>query len=502
MKIIHEFVDYQDYNLSDYLETPDEQADSFFSKRSLPDSIIKLYESYYNVTKTCANLWIISTFFQHNKAFLKQEEFTDKILMKEFYNSLIEEEILDSVGIHSIENVLIPVSTNVAFNHIIQAKRFYLFLLKLLYNLSLHYESSHFDIRIYDSANDIIVNENYNLFCDIINLFDHAQRVILLNYVELIFPVGLFIEHSITTINNADATLFGMNNSFQPNFNSSFSSLLLNLTINYLISNTMTLHEDYYSESDSLFWKIFGSDTYDIFNIWIRAESQYIFSYFRSHYLLGIPSTNNENNSNKNSLNRKHNEQEPLINKTNPESPKSEAEALNPPKAPEPKTEAPRHINVPCSKEMLMKLAEGLVRGIDDESKPLVTSKVKERNSTIIKKLVCLFSGIGIHDESLEWPYNLKWADYANSLKLLVYLLNYVGELKDPLDAVDENDEEGIAKEIKQDFSGIPFWRIVGPALDYSERSLSSKAKIPVKNNVGLMKKLAQFWYECKKLDD
>ena len=64
------------------------------------------------------------------------------------------------------------------------------------------------------------------------------------------------------------------------------------------------------------------------------------------------------------------------------------------------------------------------------------------------------------------------------------------------------DDEEGIAKDIKQNFSGIPFWRIVGPALDYSERSLSSKAKIPVKSNVDLMKKLAQFWFECKKLDD
>ena len=165
--------------------------------------------------------------------------------------------------------------------------------------------------------------------------------------------------------------------------------------------------------------------------------------------------------------------------------------------------EAPRHIEVRCSKEMLTKLAEGLVKGIDDESKPLVTSTVKERNGTIIKKLVCLFSGVGIHDESLEWPYNLKWKDYANSLKLLVYLLKYDGELKDPLDAVDENDVEGIAKEIKQDSTGIPVWSVIGPALGYSERSLSSKAKIPVKNNnVGLMKKLAQFWYECKKLDD
>ena len=84
-----------------------------------------------------------------------------------------------------------------------------------------------------------------------------------------------------------------------------------------------------------------------------------------------------------------------------------------------------------------------------------------------------------------------------------MYLLKYDGELKDPLDAVDENDVEGIAKEIKQDSTGIPVWSVIGPALGYSERSLSSKAKIPVKNNnVGLMKKLAQFWYECKKLDD
>ena len=106
----------------------------------------------------------------------------------------------------------------------------------------------------------------------------------------------------------------------------------------------------------------------------------------------------------------------------------------------------PEHIEVHCSKEMLTKLAEGLVRGIDDETKPLVTSKVKERNGTIIKKLVCLFSGVGKNDESLEWPYNLEWTDYANSLKLLVYLLHYEGKLDDPLKAINEKDKDGIAE--------------------------------------------------------
>ena len=76
--------------------------------------------------------------------------------------------------------------------------------------------------------------------------------------------------------------------------------------------------------------------------------------------------------------------------------------------------------------------------------------------------------------------------------------------MKDPLDAIDEDNDEGISDIIRTSFKGgAPVWSIIGPALNYKERSLSSKAKIPVKNNnVNLMKRLAQFWFECKKLDD
>ena len=208
-----------------------------------------------------------------------------------------------------------------------------------------------------------------------------------------------------------------------------------------------------------------------------------------------------------------NNEQTSIFDAQKPERPEGSSTNLKddaniePPMEADPKVEMPRHLDVPCSYDVLLKLAEGLVCGFSVESsgkhKPLVESKVHEGNNTKIKKLICLFSGVGINDESLRWPYNLKWNDKANSLKLLVYLLHYKGKLDNPLDAIDEGDDEGISDIIRTSFKGAPVWSIIGPALNYKERSLSSKAKIPVKNNnVNLMKKLAQFWFECKKLDD
>lgn len=168
------------------------------------------------------------------------------------------------------------------------------------------------------------------------------------------------------------------------------------------------------------------------------------------------------------------------------------------------------HLGLKCSQKMLEKLVKGLIEGHKDEIlgnfTPLVTSKTGEDREAIKKKLICLFTGEGINDESIKWPYNLKWNDKANSLKLLVYLLHYEGIIIDPLDdedgALNQNDDEGISDKIRTNFRGRPVWNIVGEALGYGKDTLRNKVKIPKKSNVGLMKKLAQFWFECKKLDD
>ena len=67
---------------------------------------------------------------------------------------------------------------------------------------------------------------------------------------------------------------------------------------------------------------------------------------------------------------------------------------------------------------------------------------------------------------------------------------------------IDKNDVEGINKKIRTEFLGKNVWAIVGPALGYGENTLRNKNKIPKQSNLSLMKKLAQFWFECKKLDD
>lgn len=400
------------------------------------------------------------------------------------------------------------------FNNLTQTKDCSIFILEWFFSYLESKTQISFDYKTFNDVYESIAEENYERFCDIVYNWNKVVIHDLSVSFDILFPLLLFIE---SNLDDADTILYNVRKEIfsgvspEDEIYISPITIIFLFIISYIFDKNVFHYLTYYQQDHSLTpFRAFISENFiDIYNNWIEKEIEVMSNFFRknSRFCTPMGTLEDTDNTNKNTNNHAGKgtgqtiaqQQESGLSGENG-NPANKNQ--NPPKAPEPKSEAPRHINVPCSKEMLMKLAEGLVRGIDDETKPLVTSKVKERNGTIIKKLVCLFSGVGKNDESLEWPYNLEWTDYANSLKLLVYLLNYEGELKDPLDAVDENDEEGIAKEIKQDFSGIPFWRIVGPALDYSERSLSSKAKIPVKNNVGLMKKLAQFWYECKKLDD
>ena len=407
----------------------------------------------------------------------------------------------------------LPIPLKVIFNHLTQTKHCSCFIINWFYCYLTNTQL--FDFATYNNLYESITEDNYERFHDMIINWDLVAIHDLSVSIDILFPLLLFIE---SNTNDADTILYNVRKEIfsgvspEDEINISPITIFFLFIISYLFNNNLFLYLTHYQHDSVLtpFQAFISKNFMDIYNNWIDKEIEVMSNFFRknSRFCTPMGTLEDTDNTNKKANNHAGKGTGQTIAQQQESDSRGENDKLadkiqNQPKDPEPKAEAPRHIEVPCSKEMLTKLAEGLVQGIDDESKPLVTSKVKERNSTIIKKLVCLFSGIGIHDESLEWPYNLKWADYANSLKLLVYLLNYEGELKDPLDAVDENDEEGIAKEIKQDFSGIPFWRIVGPALDYSERSLSSKAKIPVKNNnVGLMKKLAQFWYECKKLDD
>lgn len=388
------------------------------------------------------------------------------------------------------------------FEKLIRFKKTACFLIEMFYKIMAPLDSCHFTLKAYSTLCDAINKEDYNEFIAIVNNWRSFILFRLSNAVELASPHCGYIETQVPN-NIFEDTLDNLTDKDYPSpfFRSSFNNMLLVILINNFLFRTLLqflkpIEIAYFN----IFWKSrFGSKSFiydskvsnftNWFKSWIIKESNVIsFSY----PLISDSIIDDDI------------EYSPDHSYFAHESKRVESTIENKPKLII-KTilNLPEHIEVHCSKEMLTKLAEGLVRGIDDETKPLVTSKVKERNGTIIKKLVCLFSGVGIHDESLEWPYNLEWTDYANSLKLLVYLLHYEGKLKDPLDAIDEDNDEGISDIIRTSFKGgAPVWSIIGPALNYKERSLSSKAKIPVKNNVNLMKRLAQFWFECKKLDD
>ena len=387
------------------------------------------------------------------------------------------------------------------FEDLISYKKTACFLIGMFYRIMAPFDSCNFKLTTYSTLCDAINNEDYNQFITIVNNLRTYILFGLSGAVDSNHRSCGYIETQ-TSNNVFDATLENLSNKDYPSpiFRSSFNSMILIITINDLLFRILFA---YLKPSEvayfNLFWKSrFGTNAFfyyskvtnfvEWFHSWIIQETNWLS--FRSL----LSSDNNCDDDI---------EYSPGHSYFTHESKRVESSIENKPKLIiKTVLNLPEHIEVHCSKEMLTKLAEGLVRGIDDETKPLVTSKVKERNGTIIKKLVCLFSGVGKNDESLEWPYNLEWTDYANSLKLLVYLLHYEGKLDDPLKAINEKDKDGIAEVIKQDFKGIPVWNIVGPALGYKKRSLGSTAKIPVKNNVGLMKKLAQFWFECKKLDD
>jgi len=405
----------------------------------------------------------------------------------------------------------------IIFRRIVSIKHSFLLLLEQFYKIIGSIKHLNFDDYTYNQLHNSVLKENYESFRSIV--YGWSGEIIneLTDIVILFYPTLIYVE-TFTTEQTFEHIREDLNTKNSPlKFEFSFVSVILNILVNYILYKSIANHLDYFEaevlvDSYKRLYNPNSSNTlclidWSYYMNWISNGTEAIIDFFDEGGAwieeLKLETANNSIN----------NEQTPIFDAPKPERPEGNSTNLKddaniePPMEPDPKVEMPRHLDVPCSYDVLLKLAEGLVCGFSVESsgkhKPLVESKVHEGNNTKIKKLICLFSGVGINNESLRWPYNLKWTDYANSLKLLVYLLHYEGKLKDPLDAIDEDNDEGISDIIRTSFKGgAPVWSIIGPALNYKERSLSSKANIPVKNNVNLMKRLAQFWFECKKLDD
>lgn len=413
----------------------------------------------------------------------------------------------------------------IIFKRIVSIKHSFLLLLEQFYNIIGSIKHLNFDDNTYNQLHNSVIEENYESFRSIIEDWNGEIVNELVDILVLFYPTLIYVETFTTEqtfefiskdLNTKDSSL---------KFEFSFVGAVLNILVNFILNKSIINHLDYFERTalvQSYEWFYNPSCLIDwsYYMNWINNGTEAIIDFFDEGDAwieeLKLETADNcvEELKLETANNSINNEQTPIFDAPKPERPEGSSTNLKddaniePPMEADPKVEMPRHLDVPCSYDVLLKLAEGLVCGFSVESsgkhKPLVESKVHEGNNTKIKKLICLFSGVGINNESLRWPYNLKWTDYANSLKLLVYLLHYEGKLKDPLDAIDEDNDEGISDIIRTSFKGgAPVWSIIGPALNYKERSLSSKAKIPVKNNnVNLMKRLAQFWFECKKLDD
>lgn len=406
------------------------------------------------------------------------------------------------------------------FNHLTHIKRSFHFFLELFY----HYYGSltylHFDRKAYDSIFESIAKENYELFRDIIYKWDNQVVNKMLIVLEIVYPILYYFESQIT---NYDIILSRINKELT-SFDS--RSVLLDLSpirviIHFLIIFLFrNIVEEYLNEEQRIaHYKPFENQTMvfvKFFFAWIDNEIKAIsdffsnnpFEYLKEHIQIDNPNTtksveildekSNEHSKNQDSQDSKL--EQPGDNNPNP----TDNDKQAPLEDTEPKIDVPDYIKVRCGQKMLEKLINGLINGHKDETlgyfTPLVTSKTGEDREAIKKKLICLFTGEGINDESIKWPYDLKWNDKANSLKLLVYLLLYEGIVLSLSDAVDENNYDGICEKIKTNFTGKHVWNIVGNALSY--KSLRNKAKIPKESNISLMKKLASFYIDCQKLDD
>ena len=381
--------------------------------------------------------------------------------------------------------------TKEVFDHLVRIKRSFLFILEQFYRILKPFDSCHIDIKTYNALRDAVTSKDYSQFSEIVNNWDGDLIDELSTTVELIFPLCLYLESQATN-NIFEATLYDLTRNAYPLpvFKSRYTSTLLIILIHYIRYRHLAWH----LKQDELayfnvFWRIHGIKFSSGFEQWINAESKTIFEYFHKNYVIADIQDDANDNLEKQKIHPD------LKNDGEPE----------PPKVLEPEIDAPEYIEVPCGQRMLEMLAHALTYGHNDETlgrlNPLVKSQKREESLEIVKrKLICLFSGVGIHDESIKWPYKLEWTDSANSLKLLIYLLHYEGIL-DPFDAINEEDVEGISDEIRTNFKGRPVWNIVGKALGYGKDTLRNKVKIPKRSNMYLMKQIAQLWYDCKKLD-
>lgn len=368
----------------------------------------------------------------------------------------------------------------IVFNFLTQVKYSFQFLLEWFWGIIGPLEHITFDYKEYKNLVNAVTEENYERFCIVVN--DWNEKVVnqLSSLAELAYPILKYFEsHTI----EFEQILYSIKKDIttMPKDRvcrvSSPIRLMLFLLIIYIFRNNVDEYLLIEQRINYHFFFLKKSETFvtNYFD-WINNEIEAISEYFTK--LLENSAT-----------------VDPVNNRTNAFS------------EPQIQVLPEETLNIHIGRKMLEKLVKGLIEGHKDETlgylTPLVSSKTGEDKESIKKKLICLFTGEGINDESIKWPYNLKWEDKGNSLKLLVYLLHYEEMLFDPLkEAINENDVEGISDKVRTDFTGKPVWKTVGTALGYKKNSLRNKNKIPKRSNLSLMKKLAQFWYECKKLDD
>ncbi|MDY6301291.1 MAG: hypothetical protein SPL96_05295 [Bacteroidales bacterium] len=398
------------------------------------------------------------------------------------------------------------------FNHLTQIRQSFHFLLEWFYNYFGPVDQIPLDYMTYNRLYESIVKKDFELFSDLV--YDWNDTIVnqLSIIVELIYPMLHYVECQTQDLDTKidiikkDLTFDSRKEKYRLPF--SPLNVLFNFIIIYIFRNIVERYLELYQRMmQYIVFADYTNSSIDIFFRWVDNEMELFFDFFRNNHDSLLNNTIETTKINSNNLEGEEPPQEPGSNGGNDD---QSVDTIDQPEDPKPEPiEIPDFIKVPCGQRMLDKLINGLINGHKDDTlgkiRPLVSSKTGEDKESIKKKLICLFTGEGINDESIKWPYDLKWNDHANSLKLLVYLLYFTGELPDeegPFATIDETQPGGIAELVKTNFRGKNVWPIVGPALGYGKDYLRSNVKIPKESNINLMKMLAQFWYDCKILGD
>lgn len=408
------------------------------------------------------------------------------------------------------------------FNHLIQIKHSFSLFLEIFYRIMSQMDLSIFDFKTYNSLNDSVVEEKYDLFRDIVYGWNNDIIPELTIILEHLYPIFLFLE---TNIQNKDQNIldnircfltehisqkYSLNNS-PIIIEASLTSYILITIINYLLFNILKKYlNPGVSECLNYFWpknKLTGFHLDYI--VWINENMNKQLYYFQNTTRINLLGDLIDTDSQTiiNNEIEEDNENNNITQEKSNHGPKQQQELGSGDETVVPlEKKLKRHLSVGHGVDTIKKLAKYLVNGFTNKRGSL-PALVSSTDGNAINQLIFLFTGN--RDYSFDGPYNLTWNAEQVYLKLLIKLVHNLNELATGSHAVDEGRADYISnKYIKCRLKG-GVWPKVAEAFenikseasirnaDYKKNYKDTKALIN-KKRLNDMKLIADLWLKCK----